>query len=428
MKPHSQTFLRHRKFLMVLPLLTLPFIVMIFWALGGGKGNSAGAEELSHAAGINTHLPDANLKEENGFNKMSFYDQATADSLKRLALMKGDPSYKPPPENRLITRDSLTDAFAAGNAATLSRYGKEARDPNEEKVYSKIAQLNSAMSQAKQQAPAKTSNSVNTSTSNAASMNTADVDRLEQMMHVMKNGSDEDDPEMTQLNGMLDKIMDIQHPDRLSEKIKQLSQEHQSKVYPVSVREEEGKVSLFERMNNRNGKDTIIHEEDKGFFSLNTTAGVSREQNTIEAIVHETGSVVTGATVKLRLASDVYISGVLVPKGTFIFGTAAVNDERLKITIQSIRYQSSIFPVKLSVYDLDGMEGIFIPGAITRDVAKLSADQAIQGIGISNLNSSLPVQAASAGITAVKSLLTKKAKLVKVSVTAGYQVLLKDAG
>ena len=75
---------------------------------------------------------------------------------------------------------------------------------------------------------------------------------------------------------------------------------------------------------------------------------------------------------------------------------------------------------------MDGLDGIYIPGAITRDVAKQSADRAVQGIGFTALEPSLKVQAASAGIEAAKTLFSRKAKLIKVMVKAGYQVLLRD--
>lgn len=75
---------------------------------------------------------------------------------------------------------------------------------------------------------------------------------------------------------------------------------------------------------------------------------------------------------------------------------------------------------------MDGMDGIYIPGAITRDVAKQSADRATQQIDISNLNPSIGAQAANAGIEAAKTLFSRKVKLVKVTVKAGYQVLLRD--
>lgn len=45
-KTHSPKFLRQRKFFMVLPLLVLPFMTLMFWALGGGKVNNADAEQV----------------------------------------------------------------------------------------------------------------------------------------------------------------------------------------------------------------------------------------------------------------------------------------------------------------------------------------------------------------------------------------------
>jgi hypothetical protein len=82
-------------------------------------------------------------------------------------------------------------------------------------------------------------------------------------------------------------------------------------------------------------------------------------------------------------------------------------------------------PVKLAVYDLDGIEGIHIPGAITRDVANQSTDKSISNIEMTSIDPSFKAQAATAGVNAAKSLLTKKAKLVRVTVKAGYTVLLK---
>jgi hypothetical protein len=45
---------------------------------------------------------------------------------------------------------------------------------------------------------------------------------------------------------------------------------------------------------------------------------------------------------------------------------------------------------------------------------------------MTSLDPSLKAQATATGINAVKNLLSKKAKLVKVTVKAGYKVLLKE--
>ncbi len=98
----------------------------------------------------------------------------------------------------------------------------------------------------------------------------------------------------------------------------------------------------------------------------------------------------------------------------------------MKISIASIHYRDNILPVSLEVYDLDGLAGIYVPGSVSRDVAKQSTDQAVNSIGMTTLDPSLAAQATSAGIQAAKTLVSKKVKLVKIAVKAGYRVLLKD--
>lgn len=75
---------------------------------------------------------------------------------------------------------------------------------------------------------------------------------------------------------------------------------------------------------------------------------------------------------------------------------------------------------------MDGLDGVYIPGAITRDVAKQSVDRSMQNIGLTSLDPSWQAQAAGAGIETAKSLFSKKVKLIKVTLKAGYQVLLRD--
>jgi len=168
-------------------------------------------------------------------------------------------------------------------------------------------------------------------------------------------------------------------------------------------------------------EDTIAN----GFFGPEQES-VHPRSNAIEAVVHEAQVLVNGAVIKLRLLQDVYISGSKIPAGNFVFGLAALNGERLQVEINSIRCGNSLYGVKMDLYDMDGLSGIYIPGAITRDVAKQSADNGLQGMELTTLDPSLKAQAAAAGLNAAKSLLSRKAKLVKVTVKAGYKVLLKD--
>ncbi len=98
----------------------------------------------------------------------------------------------------------------------------------------------------------------------------------------------------------------------------------------------------------------------------------------------------------------------------------------MKIEITSVRFENSILPVSLDVYDMDGQEGIYIPGSITRTTVKESTNNAIGRVNTTTVDPSIEAQAASAGIEAAKSLLSKKTKLIKMTIRAGYKVLLKD--
>lgn len=81
--------LRKRKMMLVLPLLALPFITMAFGALCGGKGTKP--KITINQVILDINLPDVNLKEDNLTYKISFYEKADQDSIKKEEpeMMKG---------------------------------------------------------------------------------------------------------------------------------------------------------------------------------------------------------------------------------------------------------------------------------------------------------------------------------------------------
>jgi hypothetical protein len=102
----------------------------------------------------------------------------------------------------------------------------------------------------------------------------------------------------------------------------------------------------------------------------------------------------------------------------------SISNDRLLINIHSLRLDHSIYPTDLQVYDMDGLPGIHIPGTLNREVAKQSADQGIGSLNLTTLDPSIGAQAANAGIQTAKTLFSRTVKLVRITVRAGYQVLL----
>lgn len=417
MENKTATDSRKRKALLLLPVILIPLLTLAFWSLGGGKGE---AREKSSHSGLNLQLPNAHLKDDKSENKMSFYKEAEKDSLERLQQLKNDPLYHLPSfpkDTAPLPSNGIPSSFSYDPyPIKMGSY----RDANEEKVYQKLAQINKQLNNS-------------TSTSHYQKIPTyrgnkepedyyssgKDAEQLDPMMqNISAYEGNSNDSEMIHLNAMMEKILDIQHPERVRERLQEKSVKNKENVFPVTKQPVSSSTSLLSTTD-------IKQKAGTGFYGLTNEATVN-EQNSIEAAVHQNQTLVNGAVIKLRLLNDIYVSGTLIPKGSFVFGTASLKGERLEVKISTIRYHNSLFPVRLQLYDMDGLLGIYIPGAITRDVAKSSVDHAAQMLEVTSLDPSLKAQAASAGISAIKSLLSKKAKLVKVTVKAGYKVLLQD--
>ncbi|WP_018615883.1 conjugative transposon protein TraM [Segetibacter koreensis] len=425
-------FLRQRRFFLFLPVLVLPSVCVLFYLLGGGS-NTVKAEEKNSTKGLNTSLPNANIKKDS-WSKMQYYEQADQDSIKRDERIRNENAYSSnsalqPSENKTdsISAVHIRPTSSLGNSTLLSSTVGRG-DADEEAVMAKLAQIDKAMNASSNKIkdlPIDT----NYTGKHVDGNNNDEIKRLEKLMK-MANSKDDSDEEMNQLNGMLDKIMDVQHPERVKEKIQEEPIKNKQQVYPISMVSNETPITLLETKN----RNSVSFDYNKGdtnvrlrnaFYSLDEPDFTPESNNAVPAVIDETKTVTNGSTVKLRIGQDVYLGGLFVAKNTAVFGVAQLNGERLHILINSIRYDNSILPVSLTVFDLDGLEGIYIPGAIAEEVIKNSTDQAVSAIGIGPLDPSLKAQAANAGIEAAKSLLSKKVRLIKVTLKAGYQLLLK---
>jgi len=413
----SQVFLRKRKMMLVLPLMVIPFFTMGFWALGGGRIQQNGTKPQMQ--GLNLNLPDASLKDDGMADKLSFYDKADKDSVKRGEYMRSDPYYNARKDTigpSAYELESMTNHTAAKYNQRLNSSPYEpSHNDAEQKLMQKLALLQQGLGKTQDKTGSEKVGKGNSEQSDDFS---EQVNRLEGLMEGMSVGENTD-PEMQQLGKTLDKILDIQHPERVKDRLQEKSAKQKGQVFTVQNSSAPNNVDLIETTQKQYGGAI-------GFYSIDEPNQKMAEDNAIEALVSATQNLVNGAILQLRLATDVYINGYLIPKGNPVNGIVTLNNERLQAEITSIRYGKSLFPVSFSIYDLDGLPGIYIPGSISRDVAKGAADNNLQLLEMASLDPSLKAQVAAAGISTAKTLLGRKIKQVKVTVKAGYMVLLKS--
>lgn len=187
-----------------------------------------------------------------------------------------------------------------------------------------------------------------------------------------------EDPELQQMNGLLEKILDIEHPERL--------------------------------------KDKTQPQADTS----------TRRFKAIPAVIDGTQKITQGSVVRIKLLDTVTLDGQLIPKGQLLYGSGTLYNQRLTLNLKILHRGYNIIPIDLTVYDMvDGLEGVSVPEAITGDAAKDGAVNGVDGMEFMNMDESMGAQAATAGINAAKGLFSKKIKRIKARLKGGHPLLLR---
>ena len=165
-----------------------------------------------------------------------------------------------------------------------------------------------------------------------------------------------------------------------------------------------------------------------GFITA-TGNEVVTDKNSIKASVYQTVTISNGKELQLRLQEPMRAGDMLISAGTVLTGSAKIGGERLHITITSIQYAENVIPVEMEVYDMDGMQGIFVPNSDELNAAKEIAANMGTSMGSSititdDAGSQLVSDLGRSAIQGVSQFFSKKMREVKVTLKAGYKVLL----
>lgn len=348
---------RRRQALLVLPLPVICFATLLFRVLGGGTADAAGNPTAQ--TGLNKLLPDAQLKKDQPAGKLAYYNRASADSAREHQLRLTDPYAA-------LKADSAPTANLPGAFSFSPRRPDftpgNSPQANAQKIGERLNTLQQIINKPTPPVVAEKSAASPVITSAVPAHPAAE------------------DPELKQMNGLLEKILDIQHPERVQQK-----------------------------------------------STDGAAPAVASQFKAIPAVIEGTQRIVQGTVIKLRLLDSVRLKDQFFAKGTLIYGSGDLYNQRYKVNIKLIRQGNNIIPVDLTVYDMtDGMEGISVPEAVTGDAMKDGAVNGVQNMDMMSFDSSVTAQLTTAGINTAKGLFSKKIKRVKGKIRDGHQVLLRD--
>lgn len=169
-------------------------------------------------------------------------------------------------------------------------------------------------------------------------------------------------------------------------------------------------------------------ERQLGFHSINKQA-TSPQRNTLRVVVDRTTTLQEGDYVALRLLETARIKSLRIPRGSKLIAQAKIEGNRMQLLIKSIEVGGQITPVKLSAYDTDGQEGIYIPGsenvsALKEMGANIGGSMGTSFTFASSAKDQIISEAARGVMQGASQLLQKKLRSIKVTLKGGYRLFL----
>ena len=166
--------------------------------------------------------------------------------------------------------------------------------------------------------------------------------------------------------------------EELNRALAQIRLQGQTSVSPTGAEQSEDKEEKIE-VNEKAVKTPSSNEDVQEVVKkvkvtsdyFNTICENDKEQNLIKAIIDENIKAVDGSRVRLRLLDEIEINEVIVPKGAYIYAImSGFGSQRVKGNVKSIMVDDNIIKVNLSLYDTDGLEGLYVPGSSFRETTK----------------------------------------------------------
>ena len=190
----------------------------------------------------------------------------------------------------------------------------------------------------------------------------------------------------------------------------------------------EGVVSTLADIEPDSLLSALGRERNLGFNTAVGNTSPSSHKG-LRVCVDEDQTLTSGDRIRLRLTEAIEVAGRVIQAGSVLFGTATIDGQRLQVTVSSIEQDGNIVPVELSAYDLDGGKGLYVPDSKERTAAKEAAAAMGAGLGTSisftrSAGQQVAMDLVRGAMTGGSQYIASKLRQVKVTVKAGYQIIL----
>lgn len=168
---------------------------------------------------------------------------------------------------------------------------------------------------------------------------------------------------------------------------------------------------------------------NRGFYTTGSAEQVMQPKNSIKACVHDAQTVVGETGVRLRLLEPARTPIRTIPQGTIVTANAKFQGGRLQLKITSVELEGNIIPVDITIYDLDGQQGLYVPyspemNALTEMAGNMSQTGGTSVMLTQNAGQQVAADLSRGVVQGISGYFSKKVRTPKVTLKAGHQVFL----
>jgi len=169
--------------------------------------------------------------------------------------------------------------------------------------------------------------------------------------------------------------------------------------------------------------------KNRGFYTTGSTQQVAQPKNSVKACVHDEQTVVGETGVRLRLLEAAQTPNRTIPKGTIVTANAKFQGGRLQLKVTSVELDGNIIPVEITIYDLDGQQGLYVPyspemNALTEMAGNMSQQSGTSLMLTQNAGQQVAADLSRGVVQGISGYFAKKVRTPKVTLKAGHQVFL----
>jgi len=170
-------------------------------------------------------------------------------------------------------------------------------------------------------------------------------------------------------------------------------------------------------------------QSHRSFYTAGSQQQTVQPKNSVRACVQETSTIISEGAVRLRLLEPAQTPGRTIATGTILSANAKIQAGRLQLKVTSIEVDGSIIAVDISIYDLDGQQGLSIPYSAEMNALSEMAGNMSQQSGTSLMLTQSAGQQMAADLSrgvvqGISGYFSKKVRAPKVTLKAGHQMFL----